>query len=331
MMTTMMIIIIIKEMTLMVHINQILISILFIIHIYHNLKIRWIKNLSLSGIPDEASFCQDGWQHLDEVQWGAKDDSPGAFIVANQSCGSKLMMVARGGGVTCDKRIDQEGSNFGCPSSMPWMNGQQLVAPFLKKGGKNGTTIVPTFVKENLVDKWGFSIGYELPGFGPESSFIELDLPNKNYCFESDDWYEIWYVEDLNDVSESDNDGIATTDVFICPDHNATSRRKREAYRQPKGKPGRDRYGEDYDMQDKMNPSAWLAKVVGSMLEKKRSMIMREEWRDNLMVQLGSCIYGDIWEGQVEEEDSGPLCNSMSKELRTRWKNIANNILQEVD
>ena len=120
---------------------------------------------------------------------------------------------------------------------------------------------------------------------------------------------------------------------------NATSRMKRQTSRQPKGKPdrgyggeqGRDRYGEDYDMKDKMNPSAWLAKVVGSMLEKKRSMIMREEWRDNLMVQLGSCIYGDIWEGQVEEEDSGPLCNSMSKELRTRWKNIANNILQEVD
>lgn len=56
---------------------------------------------------------------------------------------------------------------------------------------------------------------------------------------------------------------------------------------------------------------------------------MREQWRDNLLVQLGSCIYGDIWEGQVEEEDSGPLCNSMSTELRTLWRNIANNILQE--
>ena len=79
-----------------------------------------------------------------------------------------------------------------------------------------------------------------------------------------------------------------------------------------------------------MDPAAWLSKVVGNMLEKKRSMVMREQWRDNLLVQLGSCIYGDIWEGQVEEEDSGPLCNSMSTELRTLWRNIANNILQEV-
>ena len=83
-------------------------------------------------------------------------------------------------------------------------------------------------------------------------------------------------------------------------------------------------------MKDGMNPEEWLSKMVGHMLEKKRSMVMREHGRDNLFVQLGSCIYGDIWEGQIEEVDSGPLCNSMSTELRTRWKNIANNILQEV-
>lgn len=120
--------------------------------------------------------------------------------------------------------------------------------------------------------------------------------------------------------------GTVVSDYHINGDHSR--REKRQASRQHKGK--YDGYAGDHERKDKMDPAAWLSEVVGSMLEKKRSMVMREQWRDNLLVQLGSCIYGDIWEGQVEEEDSGPLCNSMSTELRTRWKNIANNILQEV-
>ena len=75
---------------------------------------------------------------------------------------------------------------------------------------------------------------------------------------------------------------------------------------------------------------AWLSKELGEYLEKRRSLILRERWRSDLLVQLGSCIYGDIWDGQVEEIESGPLCNSMSTELRSLWKNIANSILQEV-
>ena len=104
-----------------------------------------------------------------------------------------------------------------------------------------------------------------------------------------------------------------------------SGRRKRQAF------PGRDKF-EGFGKgkkPDNMDPAAWLSKVFGHMLEAKRGMAMRERFRDNLLVQLGSCVYGDIWEGQ-EDEETGPLCSSMSPELRTLWKNIGNNILQEV-
>ena len=142
------------------------------------------------------------------------------------------------------------------------------------------------------------------------------------------DWDDDFDEDDDDDEDHSDQ--YDEDDNYYgdnSTDYN-TSREKRQASRQNKGKDMR--YRGDDERKNEINPAAWLSKVVGNMLEKKRSMVMREEWRDNLLVQLGSCIYGDIWEGQVEEEDSGPLCDSMSIELRTRWKNIVNNILQEV-
>ena len=75
---------------------------------------------------------------------------------------------------------------------------------------------------------------------------------------------------------------------------------------------------------------AWLSKEFTEYLEMRRSLVLRRRWRSDLLVQLGSCIYGDIWEGQVDDVESGPLCNIMSAELRSTWMNIANNILQEV-
>ena len=53
--------------------------------------------------PADASVCSTGWAKINPqeagIPWGAKNDSKGAFNVASHICGTKLMMVARSGGV----------------------------------------------------------------------------------------------------------------------------------------------------------------------------------------------------------------------------------------
>ena len=53
--------------------------------------------------PAAASVCSTGWTKINPqgagVPWGAKNDSKGTFNVASHICGTKLMMVARSGGV----------------------------------------------------------------------------------------------------------------------------------------------------------------------------------------------------------------------------------------
>ena len=179
-----------------------------------------------------------------------------------------------------------------------------------------------SIMRMNMWDKGGRGKGRR-PG---KPDLDGWDWDDDDDYDDDNDVYDYGYGEydDYDNWTRNDSDDYGS-------DYNNTvhsSRDKRQASRQHKGK--YDGYGSDGNRKKKMDPAAWLSKVVGNMLEKKRSMVMREQWRDNLLVQLGSCIYGDIWEGQVEEEDSGPLCNSMSTELRTLWRNIANNILQEV-
>ena len=182
-----------------------------------------------------------------------------------------------------------------------------------------------SIMRMNMWDKGGRGKGRR-PG-KPDLDGWDWDDDDDDDDYDDDnDVYDYGYGEydDYDNWTRNDSDDYGS-------DYNNTvhsSRDKRQASKQHKGK--YDGYGSDGNRKKKMDPAAWLSKVVGNMLEKKRSMVMREQWRDNLLVQLGSCIYGDIWEGQVEEEDSGPLCNSMSTELRTLWRNIANNILQEV-
>ena len=57
-------------------------------------------------------------------------------------------------------------------------------------------------------------------GYTSSSKEITLDLPKKNYCFETTKSYHLWYAEDYYSYSENDNEGTAKTDVYVklaCP------------------------------------------------------------------------------------------------------------------
>ena len=59
-------------------------------------------------------------------------------------------------------------------------------------------------------DGWWYKSGYN-----SDSKEIALDLPNKNYCFESTESYHLWYAEDEHNHLEGNNHGTAETDVLI--------------------------------------------------------------------------------------------------------------------
>ena len=62
-------------------------------------------------------------------------------------------------------------------------------------------------------------IWYSLSGYSSSSSYLEFDLPltddESYFCFEKGTEYQLWYGEDMYDVTESDNGGTAYTDIYI--------------------------------------------------------------------------------------------------------------------
>ena len=60
---------------------------------------------------------------------------------------------------------------------------------------------------------------YALSGYNSMSPFLVFDLPQTNeapyYCFEEGIEYQLWYGEDMNDWSESNDGGTAYTDIYI--------------------------------------------------------------------------------------------------------------------
>ena len=150
-----------------------------------------------------ASECTTGWKKINQeengVAWGARNsddgkDSNGKWGVSSRTCGTKLMLVAVSGGVTCYPGYPL--SNFGCSTTL---------RVYVTNGKGYEYTIAPK----------GLTGNYRLAGYNAASPFVEFPL--ENYCFETGTEYNLWYTEDMLDSSEGDNAGTAYTDIYICP------------------------------------------------------------------------------------------------------------------
>merc|ERR1712117_892931 len=137
-----------------------------------------------------------------------------AWKVGSRVCGRKLKLLHRSGYVTCDNRMPTVKSNWGCHEH-PGEGQYDAAHVTVGKGSEN--SIVPHAGDPKVTLKsngW-----YILSGFKPMSPYLEFDLPQDNgnsyYCFEVGTEYHLWYGEDVNDVSEHDNDGTAYTDIYI--------------------------------------------------------------------------------------------------------------------
>ena len=84
--------------------------------------------------------------------------------------------------------------------------------------GKNfANRIVPQF------EPLGSSGFYSIEGKNAFSPFLEFDLTltdSSGYCFDKGTTYELWFCEDLKDVSEDNNGGTAYTDIYVCSGNN---------------------------------------------------------------------------------------------------------------
>ena len=123
------------------------------------------------------------------------------------------MLHAISGGVSCRHGVGEateRTSNFGCPDSSE-------IAIFVTEGKGIEYAIAPAPCEESEVD-WDYG-WYSLPGFNSDSSLLELSLPLKecetHYCFNMGTEYQLWHVDDMKDVSEINNHGIAYTDIYI--------------------------------------------------------------------------------------------------------------------
>ena len=123
------------------------------------------------------------------------------------------MLDAISGGVSCRHgvgKLAEQTSNFGCPNSSE-------IAIYVTEGKGIEHAIAPAPCEESNVE-WDYG-WYSLPGFNSDSPLLELNLPLKSweshYCFNEGTEYQLWHTDDMKDVSEIDNHGIAYTDVYI--------------------------------------------------------------------------------------------------------------------
>ena len=91
------------------------------------------------------------------------------------------------------------------------------MAVYVTEGKGTEHAIAPAPCEEGEVD-WDYG-WYRLPGFNSDSSLLEFNLPlnqwGSPYCFNEETEYQLWHIDDMKDVSERDNHGIAYTDIYI--------------------------------------------------------------------------------------------------------------------
>ena len=140
------------------------------------------------------------WRKLNSapVCFGAKDNQFGQFQFEVGGSIQAVKLVHLSGQVTCDHRHVNAWSKWGCGSPFS----VHVIHVFLTDAFK--TILLPM----------GQRSPYTIPGYDAQSGEIVFSgFPNPLHLLSGQE-LSLWYEEDLDDRSESDNDGTSCTDVF---------------------------------------------------------------------------------------------------------------------
>ena len=129
--------------------------------------------------------------------FGAKDDSYGNFSIHKAGKISAFKLVHRSGSVSC---LSKKGTNWGC-------NYRDHIGRICTHITNTKRVTLANFSTTN---KQGC---YDLPGFHPDSSEIDLRLSSPVGVLAGQE-LRIWYGEDLYNIEEDDNHGKSCVDVY---------------------------------------------------------------------------------------------------------------------
>ena len=150
-----------------------------------------------------ASMTCSRWVKLNKspVCFGAKGNQYGRFTYHRNIFVSSFMLVHRSGKVSCNKKVKNTYSYWGC--QVP--NQARLEAILTDQNNK---ILAP---EASAVNKSG---RYNLSGYTSSSSVLVFCAPKKPHCVFANSELRLWYGEDLRKSSESDNGGKTCADVY---------------------------------------------------------------------------------------------------------------------
>lgn len=132
----------------------------------------------------------------DEVCFGAKNDSYGNFTIHSNGTLVTLKLVYLSGYVTCNAKYVPHGSHWAC------------------KKDSNIATIVTNGKNRVIFPQDYKNASYTLAGYHPNSSELVFNRLSPPLSVRAGEEFRIWYHEDFQDGSESNNAGHTCTDVF---------------------------------------------------------------------------------------------------------------------
>ena len=161
---------------------------------------------SLAAVSTGSSQACSRWVQLntDPVCFGARDNSYGSFQYNKNVFVKRFMLVHRSGWVTCDKRLSNTKSFWGCGDH------GRLTVSFLNAviTDSSNKVLAPSAAASS--PGW-----YKLPGYTSRSSVLMLcGLYKPVVCVHASEELRLWYGEDLYGSTEADNAGQTCADVY---------------------------------------------------------------------------------------------------------------------
>ena len=157
-------------------------------------------------------FISGRWNRLNVTKpcFGTKGNDSAKFIITKEGFLAAFKVVHTRGQVNCDKDAchGSFASKWGCSTSHPYV-GTTPLGTFITTPSRRILFPREKFIRNKSMSKW-----YALPGFEPDSPFLVFhDFANPEFV-QYGQQVEIWYGEDLDDVSEGDNDGESCVEVL---------------------------------------------------------------------------------------------------------------------
>lgn len=147
------------------------------------------------------------WHKLQDtaVCFGAKEEQHGTFTINREGFVAAIKLEHKSGSITCNNTCGDMRcySRWGCSTNNP------LLGTFITTQSKGVLFPREEFIRAKSMTTW-----YALPGFGPDSDFLVFHDFAHPYFFHQNQELQLWYGEDLKNVSEKDNDGQTCVDVF---------------------------------------------------------------------------------------------------------------------